>query len=70
MNHPKLGPYITNFRIHKAIPLKAKIASVSLMWLTILTTVIFFIPLLVIKILLLLVAVAVTIHILSFKTLK
>jgi len=70
MNHPKLGPYITNFRIHKSIPLKAKIISILMMWITILITVIYFIPLLPVKILLLLIAIAVTIHILSFKTLK
>lgn len=29
MNHPKLGPYIKNFMVHKSIPLKVKIISVS-----------------------------------------
>ena len=29
MNHPKLGPYISNFLHHKTIPLKIKIISIS-----------------------------------------
>ena len=41
LNHPQLGPYIRNFREHKAIPLRVKIISVSLVWITILHAVIF-----------------------------
>ncbi|MCD8261763.1 MAG: YbaN family protein [Bacteroides sp.] len=36
LNQKHLGPYIRNFRKHKAIPLRAKILSVSLMWATML----------------------------------
>ena len=32
LNHKHLGPYIRNFRENKAIPLRAKIISISLMW--------------------------------------
>ncbi|MDD4921550.1 MAG: YbaN family protein [Bacteroidales bacterium] len=70
MGHPRLGPYISNFRIYKAIPLKAKICSISLLWLTILFSAIFVVSVFWVKVLLIGVAVAVTIHILSFKTLK
>ena len=41
MNHPKLGPYIQNFMIHKSIPLKIKVLSVSMVWLTLLNCAIF-----------------------------
>ena len=41
MNHPKFGPYITNFTVHKAIPLRVKIVSVSLVWITLLNCAIF-----------------------------
>ncbi|OPZ98657.1 MAG: Inner membrane protein YbaN [Bacteroidetes bacterium ADurb.Bin416] len=70
MHHPKLGPYITNFRVYRAIPLKTKVVAIVSLWVTMLITVVFFIPLVWVKILLLAIAVAVTWHILSFKTLR
>lgn len=70
MNHRQLGPYIRNFREHKALPLRAKIISVTLVWTTI-GYCIFFLGLPIwVKIILGCVAVGVTWHILSFKTLK
>lgn len=35
INHPRLGKYIRYFREYRAIPLHAKIISVTLIWLTI-----------------------------------
>lgn len=35
MSHPRLGEYIRNFREERAIPLRVKVISVSLIWLTI-----------------------------------
>ncbi len=70
MSHKKLGPYIADFRIHKSIPLKTKIIAISLLWITILYSAICVIPLVIVKIVLLIIAIAVTIHILSFKTKK
>lgn len=70
LNQKYLGPYIRNFREHKAIPLRAKIISVSLIWITILYCVLFLLSNIWIKILLLSIAAATTYHILSFKTLK
>ncbi|MDE7069721.1 MAG: YbaN family protein [Alistipes sp.] len=35
LNQKYLGTYIRNFREHRAIPLRAKIVSVGLVWLTI-----------------------------------
>ena len=32
--HPRLGPYIRDFREHRAIPLRAKLLSLTLLWLT------------------------------------
>ena len=32
--HKRLGPYIRQFREQRAIPLRAKIVSVSLVWIT------------------------------------
>lgn len=70
MSHPKLGPYIRNFQEYKALPKKTKIYSVSLLWITILVSAIFFADAIWLKIILIAIAIGVTIHILSFKTLK
>lgn len=70
LNHRHFGPYIRNFRENKAIPLRAKVISLVLMWGTMLYCIFFLIPLLWVKILLGLIAAGVTYHILSFKTLR
>ncbi|MCL2326117.1 MAG: YbaN family protein [Proteobacteria bacterium] len=70
INHKYLGPYIRNFREYKAIPLKAKIASISLLWATIGFSIFFAGMPLPVQILLGAIAIGVTWHILSFKTLK
>ncbi len=65
-----LGAYIRNFREHRAIPLRAKIVSVTLLWGTMLYCIFFVVSMIWLKILLLCIAVGVTYHILSFKTLR
>ena len=70
LNHPKFGNYIRNFTEHKAIPLHVKIVSVSLVWLTLLNCAIFVTDNWILRVLFILIAIAVTIHILSYKTLK
>jgi uncharacterized membrane protein YbaN (DUF454 family) len=69
IGHKYLGPYIINYREKKIIPLKAKIAALTLMWLSVLNCMIFFLQGNVrIQLLLWLVCIGVTIHILSFKS--
>lgn len=70
MNHPRLGPHISNFLKHKAIPLKVKIISISMLWLTLLYCAIFVAEHWALRLLFLAIATGVTIHILSYKTLK
>lgn len=70
INHKQMGPYIRNFREHKAIPLKAKIISVSMVWITMLIAAFGVVPYLWIRIGLLLLAAAISCRILSYKTLK
>lgn len=71
LNHPRLGEYIRNFRENRAIPLRVKVVSVSMVWLTL-----GYCILAVVdewwwaQVLLLLLAVAVSWHILSYATLK
>lgn len=71
LNHPRLGEYVRNFRENRAIPLRVKIVSVTMVWLTI--------GFCIIKVVsewwwaqvaLLLLASAITWHILSYATLK
>ena len=70
INHKYLGSYIRCFREDKAIPLHAKVVSVSLMWITALYCIIFKFSHIALDVLMLLVAVCVTAYILSFKTRK
>ena len=69
LNQKYLGTYIRNFREHRAIPLRAKIVSVSMVWITLSYCVITTettIP----RLLFILLAIGITWHILSYKTLK
>ena len=65
-----LGTYIRNFREHKAIPLRAKIISVTLVWATLLYCAFFISENIYLSIGLLVLATAISWHILSYKTLK
>lgn len=70
LDDPRLGPYIRNFREYKAIPLHAKIVSVTLLWTTILLSAFLAVNVWWLRIVLILIAGGVSWHILSFKTLK
>lgn len=68
LSNKYLGSYIRDYREKRGIPLRAKITSISLIWITIIISVVFFIPYLMVKILVVLIASAVTWHLLSLKT--
>lgn len=70
LNNKILGQYIKDFQIEKSIPLKVKISSISLLWITISTSAIFFIHIIWLKLLLFAIAIGVSIHILHYKTKK
>ena len=70
LGHPTLGPYITNFLKHKAIPLRVKIVSVTTVWLTLLYCAFAIAGHWVLSLLFILLAAGISIHILSYKTLK
>jgi uncharacterized membrane protein YbaN (DUF454 family) len=70
INHKYLGPYIRNYRENKAIPLCGKIVSVTLLWVTILLSAFLAVHVWWLRIVLICMAIGVTWHILSFKTLK
>lgn len=69
MSHPKLGPYIKDFQEHKCISRRVKAVSTVTLWLTI-TLSIILVNAIWIRILLVIIAIGVTVHILSFKTKK
>ena len=64
------GSYIRNWREGKGLPLQTKVVAISLLFLSIGYSVLFVVPLLVIKILLVIIALLVGKHIYSFPTLK
>ena len=68
MNNRWFGNYIKNYREGRGIPLKFKILTISLLWLTILNSIYFVINNFLIEIILIIIATGVTIHILTIKT--
>ena len=71
LSHPYLGKYIRNFREHRAIPLRVKILSVTMVWLTIGYCIVSIVSeYLWAQLLMFVLAVAVTWRILSYATLK
>ena len=63
MQHPRLGPFVQDYLDPQGIPLKSKIKALLVLWLSILISVTFFIPLIAIKLLILSIASLVSIWI-------
>lgn len=70
INNKYLGKYIKHYIEGTGIPLKGKIFSITILWFTILISAIFVIHIIWVKILLLVIAIGVTIHILKHPTLS
>ena len=70
MSHERLGTYIRNFREHKALPLRVKIVSVTMVWATLLYCAFVVAKEWWMSAVFVAIAIGVTIHILSYKTLK
>ena len=70
LNHPRLGTYIRNFTENKAIPLRVKVVAIGLLWITLLNCAIFVADHWTLRLFFIALATAVTIHILSYKTLR
>ncbi|MGC3977406.1 MAG: YbaN family protein [Paludibacteraceae bacterium] len=69
LNHRVLGGYIRSFREEKAISLKVKIVAISTMWITMGYCIFFIVNnKWYVQLILAVIALAVTIHILSYKT--
>jgi len=70
MNNRWFGNYIKNYRDGRGVPLKFKIFTIFLLWITIIVSVFLVINNYWVKIILILIAIGVTIHILTIKTYK
>lgn len=70
LNNKWFGSYIKNYREGRGIPMNVKLVTISVLWITILISVFLVIQDLWLELLLLLIASAVTIHILTIKTFK
>jgi len=68
INNKLIGNYIKSYREGKGVPLKVKIFTILLLWITILFSVFFILLISWIKIILIIIAIGVTIHILTLKT--
>ena len=63
INNRILGYYIKNYREGRGMPLKVKIFTISLLWITILISAFIFVKILWIQIILIMIAIVVSIHI-------
>jgi uncharacterized membrane protein YbaN (DUF454 family) len=70
LNNKWFGSYIRNYLERKGITLRAKIITLSLLWITIGVSITFAVETLALKLILGIIAIGVSIHILSLRTLK
>ncbi len=68
INHRLLGKYIYHYLVHKAVPLQTKMGAVVILWASLIASMVLVDPLFV-RIILAVIGSAVTVHILSLKTL-
>ena len=64
------GDYIKNYREGRGVPLKVKVFTISLLWITILYSIYYVIDDFLLKVILFIIATGVTIHIITIKTSK
>ena len=68
LNNKLFGDYIKNYQEGKGVPLKVKIFTISLLWITILFSVFLIIQISWVRVILIIIAIGVTIHIFTIKT--
>ena len=68
LNNRFIGAYVRNYLQGRGMPLKVKIITIVLLWITITCSVIFAVQGLIIRIILLIIAIGVTVHIVLIKT--
>ncbi len=68
INHRVLGPYIRNYLANRIIPNRAKVASITMLWTSILLSAFLATDMWWLRLLLIAIAIGVTLYILSFKS--
>ena len=68
LNNKWFGTYVKNYREGRGVPLKVKIFTISLLWITILASIFIAISEWWIQLMLMIIAMGVTLHILTIKT--
>ncbi|MFP4368948.1 MAG: YbaN family protein [Candidatus Kapaibacterium sp.] len=68
MSHKILGTYIRNYRDHRAMPVSAKVVTITFLWVTILISAFFATEMIWLRVLLFLIAAGVTIHLVMLKS--
>lgn len=70
LNARFIGAYVRNYLQGKGMPRKVKIITILLLWVTITGSIIFAVQALIIRVILLIIAIGVSVHILLIKTTK
>jgi len=70
LNNKWFGSYIRNYLERKGVPLRVKVVTITILWITIGGSVVFAADILVLKLILVIIAIGVSTHILSVRTLK
>jgi len=70
LNNKWFGNYIRSYLERKGVPLKAKVATITLLWITIGSSIAFAVQSFVIRLILVLIAIGVSVHIRCIRTLK
>ena len=69
LNNKYFGNYIRNYLEKKGIPLKVKVLTLAVLWATIVCSVAFAVEILFVRVLLIVIAIGVSIHVFSLRTL-
>ena len=70
LNNKLFGNYIKNYHEGRGVPLKFKIFTISLLWITILFSIYYVVDNFWVEVILFIIAISVTIHIITIKTYK
>ncbi len=70
LNNKWFGSYLRDYRVRRGIPLRVKVWAISLLWVTILFCAAVVVDILLVRIILILIAAGVTVHVLRIRTLR
>jgi len=70
LNNKWFGNYIKNYIQRKGVPLKVKVLAITWLWITIGFSVVFTVEVFLVKLILIVIAIGVSIHILCLRTLR